>query len=66
MTPELTPLAEAVIDRATVTIVLDDGRRWTGLVREHATEPGLFTLHTGRRGRPPVFAEADVAEVIFE
>lgn len=66
-TPELTPLEEATRDQAIVTVILTDGRSWTGTVRE-SDDPGsgYFSVRTGSRGRPPVFHEADVEDVIFE
>lgn len=63
---EPTPLHEAADSGATVTIALDDGRLLTGTVHPHRTEPGYYVVRNGRRGRPPVFHEDDVEEVIFE
>lgn len=59
-------LDDAVQNAAVVTVVLDNGRRWLGVVREHPTEPGFYNVRTGSRGRPPVFHREDVERVIFE
>lgn len=56
----------AAADGSTVTVVRDDGRTHTGRVAAHPTEPELFVLRTGRRGRPAIVHPDDVAEVIPE
>ena len=62
-------LAEAADLGATVTIGLetDSGVSYvTGTLRLHRTEPGVYTLHTGQRGRPRVIHPDDVESVIYE
>jgi len=65
-----TALAEsilsAVADGDTVTVTRFDGRTATGQIVEHQTEPGLYKVRTGRRGRPLVFAVDDVDDLTFE
>lgn len=56
----------AAADGATVTVVREDGRIHTGAVYAHPTEPDLFLVRSGRRGRPAVVHPDDVAEVIAE
>ncbi|MFD0044724.1 hypothetical protein ACFVGV_05990 [Pseudarthrobacter scleromae] len=59
-------LDDAVQNAAVMTVVLDSGRRWLGVLREHPTEPSTYVVRTGSRGRPPVFHREDVESVIFE
>jgi hypothetical protein len=59
-------LDEALADEATVTVVLDDDRAYTGTVAQHPTDPAAYVVKTGRRGRPPVIHPDEVALVISE
>ena len=59
-------LDEAVTDAATMTIVLLDGRTYTGSVALHPTDPLAYVVKTGRRGRPPVIHPDVVRDVIAE
>ncbi len=59
-------LRDAAEHRVTVTVTRADGSSFTGTPREHATMPGVFTIQTGRRGRPALVHEDDVVEVIAE
>jgi len=62
----LADLSTAVEDVATVTLRVYPDRTLTGTVHPHGTVPGLYVVRTGRRGRPAVFHEDDLAGVIFE
>jgi hypothetical protein len=59
-------LAKAVAESAVVTVLREDGRIFTGTVKEHPTSPGDFVLHTGGRGRPPVVNADTVADLQWE
>ncbi|KUM37691.1 hypothetical protein [Arthrobacter sp. EPSL27] len=62
-------LREAVESEATVTVVLENGRTFTGTVMEHPTlADGYYFVvpATASRERPAAFHKLDVAEVIFE
>jgi len=59
-------LDEALTDEATVTVVLDDDRTYTGTIAQHPTDPAAYVVKTGRRGRPPVIHPDEVALVISE
>lgn len=59
-------LEDAADTNAIVTLAKDDGRIFTGAVHRHATDPALFTIRSGGRGRPAVVHPADVEEVVFE
>lgn len=59
-------IEDAAETNAVVTVLMADGRAWTGAVHRHATDPELYTIRAGGRGRPPVVHPADVEEVVFE
>lgn len=61
-----TALREAAAENATVTVTRTDGRTFTGTAKAHPTEPDVFTVATGRRGRPALIHADDVEDVIFE
>lgn len=48
---------------AVVTITDWQGRIFTGTPAAHPTEPGMFRVLTGRRGRPALVHRDDVEEV---
>ncbi|GAA2230027.1 hypothetical protein N1031_06775 [Herbiconiux moechotypicola] len=67
MNHEIAQLIEtASIEGQTLTIRKTDGRTFTGVPSKHPTDPALYTLQTGRRGRPAVIHPEDVEEVFFE
>jgi len=69
MNPEQTfseLVAEAVTEGSTVTVTRTDGKGGTGTLAPHPTEPGLFKVVTGRRGRPFTFHPDDLDEITFE
>lgn len=51
---------------ATVTVVRTDGKTFTGTIAHHPTDPDLFVIKTGRRGRPASIHPDDVDAVIYE
>lgn len=59
-------IREAVEDSATVTVTRIDGRTHTGTLAEHPTDPDLYVVRTGRRGRPAIVHADDVEGVSFE
>ncbi|MCZ9884660.1 hypothetical protein [Arthrobacter sp. B2a2-09] len=59
-------LERAADEARVVTVAKYDGRIFTGTVHRHATDPDLFTIRSGGRGRPAVVHPLDVEEVIFE
>ncbi len=59
-------LEEAASDNSFVTITKTDGRVFTGAVHRHPTDPELFTVRTGGRGRPAVIHPADVEDLVHE
>jgi hypothetical protein len=59
-------LERAADEGGIVTVTKDDGRIFTGTVHRHATDPALYTIRSGGRGRPAVVHPADVEDVIFE
>ena len=59
-------LAVAARSGQTVTVLDLDGRARTGTIHAHPTDPDLFTVHTGRRGRPASIHPDDVDYVVFE
>jgi hypothetical protein len=61
----LSAVASAAASGATVTVVREDGKSATGTVAPHPTDPALYKVVTGRRGRPFVFHPDDV-EVFAE
>lgn len=50
----------------TVTVTRRDGKTATGRLAPHATEPGVYKIVTGVRGRPLTFAADDVTAVTSE
>jgi hypothetical protein len=59
-------LRDAAANEVTVTVRREDGQVFTGTPKAHRTDPGYFTIQTGRRGRPAIVHEDDVEEVIAE
>ncbi|UDL14655.1 RNA binding protein [Arthrobacter phage KeAlii] len=60
-------LREAIESEAIVTVVLDNGRRHTGTVREHPSiADGYYLLVELGDHRPVAFHKLDLEEVIFE
>lgn len=47
------------------TITTWNGRELRGVPALHRTEPGLYRIKTGQRGRPPMVHEDDVETVDF-
>lgn len=56
----------ALANGDTVTVTRFDGKSATGQIVEHPTEPGLYKVRTGRRGRPLLFALDDIDDLTFE
>lgn len=59
-------LARAAAANDYVTVLREDGRIFTGTVKEHPTSPGDFVVLTGTRGRPPVVNGDTAAAVEWE
>jgi hypothetical protein len=59
-------VAEVVADESAVTVTRADGKTATGKLAPHATEPGVYKVVTGRRGRPFTFHVEDLDDLTHE
>lgn len=68
MTPTTIPelVASAVTAGSTVTVTRADGKKATGTLAPHPTDPDFVKVVTGKRGRPFVFHPEDLDSIDFE
>jgi len=65
--PDFAALSEELVESGqTMTVTRIDGKHAVGTLAPHPTEPGVYKVVTGRRGRPFTFHPDDVDSIVTE